>query len=283
MKPTRIALVQMHSLFADVEGNLAKIERLARDAAAQKVDIICYPELCLQGYSRSESDLWAEPIPGPAAGKIIHMAKIHGLTMLVGLAEQSETGKPYITHLVAHPDGSWGKYRKTHLGSSEKPYFSPGQELPVFHSPQANWGVLICWDLHFPEVTTILSLKGAEIVFVPHASPVIMGDRRGTWLKYMPARAYDNSVFLASCNLVGDDGAGRTFCGGAMVIDPKGNVIAESFAQEDHLLVADLDPQLINPIRNRESSSMRYSFYLAARRPELYTDLVLPNKHDDDK
>lgn len=282
MNQTRIALVQMQSKFADKTGNLNKIKHFVRDASSQKVDIICFPELCLQGYSRSQSGSVAEPIPGPSASKIIAMAQAYGLVVMVGMAEESASDKPYITHLVAYPDGKWGVYRKTHLGHSEKPYFSPGQQLPVFACDKANLGLLICWDLHFPEAVTVLSLKGAEIVFVPHASPEIVGDRRGIWLKYMPARAYDNTVFLAACNLVGDDGTGHNFCGGAMVFDPKGNVIAESFSKSDAMLVVDLEPRLINAIRDRELSSMRYSFYLDARRPELYTDLVHPYKEPVD-
>jgi len=86
--------------------------------------------------------------------------------------------KPYITQLVALPDGSVQKYRKTHLGRSEIPHFIPGNELPVFNTARARFAVQICWDLHFPEVSTILSLKGAEIIFAPHASPSIVGDRK---------------------------------------------------------------------------------------------------------
>jgi predicted amidohydrolase len=90
----------------------------------------------------------------------------------------------------------------------------------------------------------------------------------------MIARAYDNAVYLAACNLVGEDGTGHSFCGGALVIDPKGNIIAESFDNRENMLVVDLEPEMINLIRRGESRSMRHSFYLAGRRPELYTDLV---------
>lgn len=275
MRQTRIALVQMQSKFADIEGNLAKIGQFAGEASRRGVDIICYPELCLQGYSHTGAGSYAQPIPGPAAKQILNMAQTYGLTMLVGLAEQAENDKPYIAQLVAHPDGKWDLYRKTHLGSREIAYFSPGQKLPVFRHKKAVFGLLICWDLHLPEAATLLSLKGAEIIFAPHASPMISGNRRrSTWLKYMPARAYDNTVFVASCNLVGDNGAGRTFCGGTLVIDPKGNVLVESFQKEEHLLVADLQPQPINAIRYEKTGSMRSRFYLDARRPGLYTDLL---------
>jgi predicted amidohydrolase len=274
MKDTRIALVQMNARFAQTENNLRKMECFTRKAAGKQAEIICFPELCVQGYSRDKSAATAQPVPGPASEHIVDMARRFNIVVLAGLAEASASGKPYITHLVAYPDGRYYVYRKTHLGNSEKPYFSPGSELPVFHFHKAQFGVEICWDLHFPEVTTILSLNGAEIIFAPHASPTIVGDRRGIWLKYMTARAYDNAVFLAACNLIGEDGTGHSFCGGALVIDPRGNIVAEAFNNREELLVVDLDPAVLNTIRRRESRSMRHSFYLECRRPELYKKLL---------
>jgi predicted amidohydrolase len=89
-------------------------------------------------------------------------------------------------------------------------------------------------------------------------------------MKYMAARAYDNSVFVAAVNLVGGDGAGSQFCGGALVLDPKGNPVAEKFDGLEGMLVADLDASLSNTVRLKKSKSMRDSFFLDCRRPELY-------------
>ena len=187
--------------------------------------------------------------------------------------------KPYIAQLAAFPDGRQLTYRKTHLGQKERASYTPGETLPVFNAGQLRFGVEICWDLHFPEVSTVLALGGCEIIFVPHASPRIVGDRREIWLKYMPARAYDNAVFLAACNLVGGDGRGKHFCGGAMVIDPRGRVIGEVFTGQDEMLVVDLDPQVINRIRGQEEEGMSASFFLNSRRPELYGDLMEKNQN----
>jgi len=275
MELTRIALVQLNAQFADKEHNLNKIAAFTQEAADHRVDVICFPELCVQGYSRDNSWSTAENIPGLASERISALAKRFNMVVVAGLAElSSSTGKPFITQLVAYPDGELAKYRKTHLGNSEKKYFTPGSELPVFSSAKANFGVQICWDLHFPEVTTILSLKGAELIFAPHASPSIVGNRREIWLKYITARAYDNTVYLAACNLVGEDGAGHCFCGGALVIDPKGNIVAEAFNNREEMLVTDLDPNIINTIRRSKSASMRDSFFLACRRLELYGELT---------
>ncbi len=274
MEPIRIALVQMQSETGMINKNMEKIYSFTREAAEKKASIICFPELCVQGYHREKSPPLAELIPGESSEAIRRLAVQEGIIVLAGLAEQSTTEKPYITQLLTFPNGDWAFYRKTHLGKSEAPYFSPGDKLPVFISAQASFGVEICWDLHFPEVSAILSLKGAEIIFAPHASPTIVGDRKSIWLKYLAARAYDNTVFVAACNLVGSDGTGQSFCGGALVIDPKGNVVAEDFNGREGLLLADLDPTLLNTIRRRESGSMRHSFYLEGRRPEMYGELL---------
>jgi len=275
MEKTRIALVQMQSHLGMVEKNLIKIEDYISRAGDGGSDIICFPEMCLQGYSRDKAGLTAVQLPGEISGRISRMAVNNGITVLVGMAEEGGPEKIYITQMVFFPDGSMQKYRKTHLGKSEKPYFMAGDDLPVFSTDKACFGIQICWDMHFPEVSAILSLKGAEIVFAPHASPVIVGDRRAIWMKYMAARAYDNSFFLAACNLVGEDGRGQEFCGGAMVLDPKGNTLAESFGQGEGMLVADLDPEMINTIRMRKSKSMRDSFFLDGRRPDLYGPLMV--------
>lgn len=274
MDPIRLALVQMQSETGLIDRNMEKICGFTRQAAAAKADILCFPELCVQGYHREKSPPLAEPVPGPSSEALRRLAVKEGIIILAGLAEQSGQERPYITQLLAFPGGELAVYRKTHLGKSETPYFSPGDKLPVFSSAKATLGVEICWDLHFPEVSAILSLKGAEIIFAPHASPAIVGDRRNIWLKYLAARAYDNTVFVAACNLVGGDGTGQSFCGGALIIDPKGNVVAENFNGSESLLLADLDPTLLNTIRRRESASMRHSFYLEGRRPELYGDLL---------
>ena len=272
MQKTKIALVQMEALVNNKKLNLAKLKKYVEIAAANNTNIICFPETSIHGYSKNLYEKSAEPID-EISGILKEWSNTYSLCILAGLAEKIHNKKPYITHLVAQPNTEIGVYRKTHLGKSEKPYFSEGNSLPVFKTPTATIGIQICWDLHFPEVSTIMSLKGAEIIFAPHASPTVVGDRKNIWLKYLTARAYDNTVFLAACNLIGKNGDGQSFCGGTMIIDPKGKLIADDFNGKEGILFADLDPELINRIRKKDSKSMRDSFYLEARRPELYKKL----------
>lgn len=274
MENLRVALVQMESLVGEKENNLEKISSFAKEAGKNTAHILCLPELAVSGYTRDHAFDLAEEIPGSSTTALLNMAVENKITILAGIIEKNGTGKPFITHLVCFPDGSYGKYRKTHLGVSELPYFSRGEELPIFKGKYGNFAVEICWDLHFPEVSTIYSLKGAEIIFAPHASPTMVGDRKEIWLKYLTARAYDNSVYLCSCNLVGINGKGSEFCGGLLAIDPKGQIIGEDFSREEKMLLVDLPGQEINKLRYQERKSMRNSFYLEYRRPELYGDLL---------
>jgi len=273
MQKTRIALVQMESLINCREKNLAKLKKYVEIAASNKAHIICFPETSIHGYSKNLYKKNKEPLD-EISTLLKKWANIYSICILAGLAEEAHNKKPYITHLVVQPDAEIGVYRKTHLGKSEKSYFSEGSDMPVFKTPTATIGIQICWDLHFPEVSTIMSLKGAEIIFAPHASPTIVGDRKDIWLKYLTARSYDNSVFLAACNLIGENGDGQSFCGGALVIDPKGKLIADDFNNKEGILFADLNPELINRIRKKNSKSMRDSFYLESRKPELYKELL---------
>lgn len=275
MLDTKIALVQMQSKLGCIKENLDKINGYVTEAAASNVDIVCFPEMCITGYGKEVArELAVDLDTGQVNECLREMSTRNNIVLITGLAERNNSEKPYITQVVVKPDGLIKKYRKTHMGKSEKPYFAEGNVFEVFEHEKCKFSIQICWDMHFPEMTAILSLRGAELVFAPHASPVVVGDRRGIWLKYLSARAYDNAVFVAACNLIGDDGQGGQFCGGAIVIDPKGNVLDEDFNGRESMLVVELKADKINKIRGQRSSSMANSFYLMARRPELYTDLI---------
>jgi len=274
MKDTRIALVQMQAETGNVQGNLEKIAGFVAAAADKKVHFICFPELCITGYTNKKGLLKPEPVPGPSAEYLSELARRYQMVVMAGIPEASPVDRPFISQLAAFPDGKVGVYRKTHLGKSETAAFSPGDEIPVFTGETARFGIGICWDMHFPELCTMLALEGAEIIFAPHASPRVMGNRRESWLKYLTARAYDNGVYVAACNLVGSDGGDKEFCGGALVLDPRGNIVAESFSGKEDLLVADLDPDPVNNMRQKERKVMSDSLYLDFRRPELYHKLT---------
>jgi len=261
MRPLRIALVQMESRVGDKEANLRKTASFAEAAGRNDADIVCFPEMSVSGYSGHAA--LAEPVPGPSAEAISRMASENGIVISAGLSETSPTGKPFVSQIIVGPDGLIGVHRKAHLGSTEV-YFSPGSELRTFDIPKARLGVLLCWESRVPEAALELAMQGAEIVLMPFASPA--KERRASWMRILPARAADGGMFVAACNQRG------RFSGGAMVIGPRGEVVAEDFGDADSMLLADLDPSGLDRLRSGRGR-MGDAFALASRRPELYASL----------
>ncbi len=270
MQDLRIALVQMSSRVGDTSANLAKIERFAGEAAAQRVDIVCFPELCVCGYNAGDTSVPdPELLSGDSVQKLEKIGRGSGVTLLAGLLERDLSGIVYNTQVICSPDGRVGHYRKTHVPTSEIGTWRHGSELPVFAHPKARYGIEICYDSHFPEVSTILAEKGAEVLFLPHASSrsgETATGKKERWLRYVPARAYDNAVFVAICNQVGDNGAGRHFAGVTFVCNPLGEVVAEAQSnREEELVIADLKSSELAKARSEAELFFRHF-----RRPELY-------------
>jgi predicted amidohydrolase len=303
MRNIRVAAVQFQHAPGDKAANLAVIERFVADAARQNVEIIAFPECCISGYwhlrklSREELTALAEPLPdGPVARQLMALSRQHRMTIGAGLVELGEGGKLYNSYFVAMPDGRWACHRKLHVFVSE--FLSPGDRYTVFDTPHGcRVGVLICYDNNLVENARITALAGAEVLLAPHqtggcrsGSPCAMGpidvrlwqDRqknpdairaefegdkgRGWLMRWLPARAHDNGMFLVFANGVGqDDDEVRT--GNAMVIDCYGRIIRESRAIEDDMVIADLDASL-----RERCTGVRW---IKARRPELYGPLAV--------
>ncbi|KJS78417.1 nitrilase-related carbon-nitrogen hydrolase [Desulfosporosinus sp. BICA1-9] len=274
-KDCRIGLVQMESFVGQTERNYLTITRLAQTAQKQEISLLCFPECALNGYSPQDALEIGESLESSWIRQLRECSADLGLTLLVGLVEQvSEHDKPYISHVILSPGEEPAVYRKVHLGRSELDFFNPGDHFPIFNAHGTTFAIGICWDWHFPETAAIYSLKGAEVLFAPHASPLVAGDRKEIWLRYLGARAYDNSVYLGACNLVGSNGRSKEFSGGALVIGPKGDQLNQSEMSDEGILAATLSADRINLIRRPERSSMRDSFFLADRRKELYHELI---------
>lgn len=304
MKNLRVAAAQMEHRDGDQAANLATVERLARQAAEQGAQIVAFPECCLTGYwhlrtlSRDELTALAEPLfAGPSSQRLGRLAAELGLTIGAGLVELAPDGRLYNSYVVAMPDGGFARHRKLHAFVS--PHLSCGDEFTVFDTPLGcRLGVLICYDNNLIENVRISALLGAEVLLAPHqtggcktASPHAMGlvepalwERRAErpdlveaefrgpkgreWLlRWLPSRAHDNGLFVVFSNGVGrDDNEVRT--GGAMVLDPYGRILAETWVPREALVVCDLDADL-----RPTSTGARW---LTARRPELYGLLAQP-------
>ncbi|MEZ4524739.1 MAG: nitrilase family protein [Desulfobacterales bacterium] len=267
MKDIRAALVISRSPAFQVQQNLEQTARLSHQAAKQGCAIVCFPEMNITGYDNSrEISQSAQPIPGPASNRLIQVAADENITVLAGMAEQDHRGRIYASHLVIRPSGEISVYRKLHIAPPEKEIFSPGDAVSVFEAEGIRFGIQLCYDAHFPELSTVMAEKGADLIFVPHASPRGTSEEKfNSWLRHLPARAYDNSVFVMACNQSGDSQKKVNYPGIAMAIDPSGRVMGRKFSQGEALLVTDLRAEELERVR-----SHRMRFFLPNRRPGLY-------------
>ena len=269
MQDIRIGVVQMTSKVGDIAGNIDKTERFVKDAASKRVDLLCFPELSISGYNAGNTAMpTPESFDGPSVAALAAIASQYKITLMAGLLERDISGIVYNAQIVFGSEGVVGRYRKTHVPTTEIGTWRPGSDLQVFDHPKVRFGLEICYDSHFPEVSTELAESGAEILFFPHASNGVESamDKKARWLRYMPARAYDNTVYIAVCNQVGDNGTGRNFAGVSFICDTQGLIAAESASSTDEqMVVADLKAVDLNKAR-----SVPETFFRHFRRPEIY-------------
>lgn len=268
MEDIRIGLVQMNAVSGRSSANLDLIESYAAEGHRQGTRVLCFPELSISGYYREAAARgFAEPIPGPAADRLVQIAQATDVVLLAGLLERGADGFTYNTHLVASPDGILGRYRKTHIAPCETDAFSAGDDVAIFAANGLRFGIEICFDSHFPELSTRLSRLGADVLFLPHASTGAesYAQKRDRWMRFIPARAYDNTVFVAVCNQTGPDQYGDVAPGVSFVCDPHGNVIVEADGPDSQLIVADLKGAVVDAARADPNG-----YFLPLHRQELY-------------
>jgi N-carbamoylputrescine amidase len=266
MHSIRIAAVIFHSPRNQVRANLDRMEDWVAAARREGAAVVCFPEMNITGYGVDASMRQsAEPLPGAIGERLGALAKRHGMVILAGLAEKGEDGNIFASHVVAGPEGWGGVYRKLHIAPPEKTTFAAGQGIPVFDAAGIRFGIQLCYDAHFPDLSTRMALEGVDVIFMPHASPRGTPEaKRDSWMRHLPARAFDNGVFVVACNQTGDNGAGLVFPGAALVFGPDGRMLASDSSGRERLLIATLDAGLLRAVR---SHPMRY--FLPRRRPDL--------------
>jgi len=254
-----------------VEENIARIQSFVRAASQEGADMVCFPELSVTGYTlKDPRDIYKERNSGWAIDQLIRMAENARLVILAGLIEISEGKGPYITQVVAGPKGLIGRYRKTHLSPHEKGIYKPGEKLEVFSYANTLFGIQLCYEAHFPEISTVMTLMGADILFIPHASP--RGNALGklnSWLRHLTARAFDNGIFVVACNQVGETEEGFSFPAVAVVLGPNGQELAKYTGEKEKILFAGLDARMLQEVREH-----RMKYFIPSRRPDLYGKIV---------
>lgn len=262
----QISLFQMQPISAEVELNLQKIERASRVAAEMGADLLVAPELALTGYALGKDfSAVAEPRDGASIGRLQEMAEQQGLAIVAGFAEQAD-GVVYNSAVIVRPNDTAVFYRKCHLyGSVEKAAFAPGGEAPgVFSIGGLKAGMLICYDVEFPEMVRGLALQGADLVIVPTALPAGKSARHVAQM-VVPSRAMENQVFIAYSDLCGTEGK-LSYEGRSVVVAPDGEGLARA-GHDETLLFASIDTAAYEACRKENP-------YLTDRRPELYGALV---------
>jgi predicted amidohydrolase len=268
----RVAVAQMEPKLAEKERNLDAALGLLEEAAAQGAELLVLPECAIPGYmfdSGEEALPYAEEIPGATTEAFERECARLGVHAITGLLERDGDTLHNAAILVG-PDGLIGSYRKTHLPFLGVDRFvTPGDEFKVFDTALGRIGLIICYDLRFPEVTRTLALAGADLVALPTNFPMAA---RLQCDVIAPARAAENRIYLLVANRVGKERWGE-FCGLSQIVDPYGNRLVETDETTETLLVADVD---VEKARDKDYVVPgEYELYLFGhRRPELYGALV---------
>lgn len=234
----------------------------ARSAAAQGARLLVTPELSLTGYALGdETGARAEPAGGPGGAAVEGIAAAHGIAVVYGYPERAGDGAVHnAARLVAADGAPLANYRKTHLyGPYEAKHFTPGDELVVQAELDGiRVGLLICYDVEFPEAVRAHALAGTEALLVPTA---LMRPYETVAHTLVPARAFESQLYVAYANRTGREGE-FDFAGLSCLAAPDGTVPARAGSGAE-LLLAEIDPALPRASRERNP-------YLTDRRPELY-------------
>jgi len=264
----KLAVYQFAPRLADVAGNLDTILRQVTDVDA---DLVLFPECALTGYgfeSAEEAVRVAEPIPGPSTELIAQACRDLDRWAIFGMLERDPaTGALYNSAAVIGPGVVVGAYRKNHLPFLGVDRFAAKGDrgLPVFTTPFGKIGVLICYDLAFPEAARVLKLAGAQLLCVPTNWP----EAASISCDYAPfVRAHENHIHVATANRVGEE-SGFRFLGRSRIIDCTGDLRAAA-GDGKSLLTAELD--LEQSLHSRKVIVPgRYEVdRIGHRRPELY-------------
>ncbi|MGA2308372.1 MAG: carbon-nitrogen hydrolase family protein [Candidatus Bathyarchaeia archaeon] len=265
----KIALAQISCQQADKAENLTKIRKTVARAKKQGAELVIFPELSLTGYVvRDEIYELAERIPGPSTKIMEDVAKKNQIHLVFGMPEISDKTEATLHNsaVLIGPEGFIGKYHKmylpTHSIFEEKRYFRPGYQTAVFDTELGKLGLIICYDIYFPEVTRLTRLKGAELIVCISASP---GVRRSFFEVLTVARAIENTAFLAFVNLAGIQD-GLQFWGGSRLVGPSGRILVQAKYDEDDFVMGEVNYPDIRAIE-------AFVPTLRDLRPELFEQL----------
>ena len=308
MENLKIATAQFENASGGKAYNLAVIRRLSARAARQGAQVVAFHECSITGYTfarhLSEEQLLAvaEYIPkGESIQALQQIAQENDIVILAGLFEKDSHNQVFKAYVCVDKNGLVAKFRKLHPFIN--PHILPGNEYVVFDLHGWKCGILICYDNNIVENVRATVLLGADIIFMPHvtmmtpstrpgagfADPVLWANRerdptsvrlefdgmkgRAWLMKWLPARAYDNGIYVVFSNPIGmDDDQLKNGC--SMILDPFGDIVAECRELGDDVVIATCTPDKL-----RQAGGFRYR---NARRPDLYRD-ILSQPHESEQ
>jgi predicted amidohydrolase len=237
------------------------------------VDLIVFPELANKGYIRERNKEFgrdyfkkAEKIPGPFTEALGDAVKKYGVYIISGFCELHPEipGSVYNSAFLLNPKGEVaGVHHKLHIPGEENHYFYPGSTVNVYKTELGNIGIVVCYDAIFPEISRVLTLKGAEIICAPFNRP-----KRPSYdsLYHVAAmRAYENRIYFIACNRVGKEVS--EFLGRSAIAGPDGVILARSEGEQEEILYATL-------YEGKLLEERAFFPIFADRRPELYQEIV---------
>ncbi|MGW9373052.1 carbon-nitrogen hydrolase family protein [Streptomyces xanthophaeus] len=266
MPPLRTALLQSSGRLGDTADNLKALDEAAARAAQGGAGLLVTSEMFLTGYALDVQDIaaLAEPADGMSARAIGEIARRHGLAVLYGYPERSGADVFNAAQLIAADGTPLANYRKTHLfGSFEQEAFTPG-DTPVVQADLNGLrvGVMICYDVEFPENVRAHALAGTDLLLVPTAQ---MHPFQFVAEQLVPVRAFENQMYIAYVNRTGPEGEFE-FVGLSCLASPDGTTRTRAGRGEE-LVFGEADPELL-------AASRETNPYLRDRRPGLYASLV---------
>ncbi len=270
----KVCAVQMSSS-ADKKASIEKAIDFLSMASKNKANIVCFPELFAVNWfpqhgeadEVSENRKLAENISGQTLTLLKEQAKKFGMVIIAPFFEKS--GKHYYnsTAIINEEGNILGIYRKIHLPSVEyyyeKSYFSNGKDIPVFKTKFGTIGIQMCWDNFYPEVSRILAVKGAEIIFAPTASAF---NTNGKWFLSISANAFVNGVYIVRVNRVGKNSSldfyGKSFC-----VSPDGTIMDDFAGLNECAIIYNVETKEIKEARKNWP-------FIENRFKEAYKDII---------
>jgi predicted amidohydrolase len=272
----KAALISMRPRLADKKANLKIMQKHIEKT---KADIYIFGEISLTGYHcKDELRNLAEPINGPSIKQMKKIAKDRKCYIVFGmpLKDDKVEGLIHNSAILVHPDGKVDNYNKWFLPTfgpfEEKIFFDEGESLKVFNTKFGKVGLIVCYDLFFPELCKAYSLQGADIIICISATP---STTRKYFEALIPARAIENTTFMIYVNLVGTQ-EDLVFWGGSQIYDPLGDLLVKAPYFKESVITCEIDLKQLKVARANRP-------VIRDIRPEIYHDLYEISRHHTKK